>query len=319
MHTLIPQINSYGKQQMPFVLLVDFEMQCPLLYTVEELNKSNIQISFPNFTNCNGNIQSKSIDLNFKPYDYDLFSNQFNKVMTELQYGNSFLCNLTCSTPVTCNANLFEIFSQAQAPYKILMGDEWVCFSPEKFIQISNNTISTYPMKGTIDADVLNAAEMLLSDEKELAEHYTIVDLLRNDLSMVSKNVNVKQFRYLQEIVTSRKNLLQASSAIEGILEERWSERLGEIIATLLPAGSISGAPKQKTMEIISGAELHQRGFYTGTAFYFDGNSLDSCVLIRFIEQTATGLVYKSGGGITINSQSQSEYQEMLDKIYIPV
>jgi para-aminobenzoate synthetase component I len=319
MHTLIPQINSYGKQQIPFVLLVDFEMQCPKLYTLTEINDAGIRISFPNFTNCNYEVSSKSFDLNFIPYDYNLFLNQFNKVKSELQYGNSFLCNLTCSTPIDSNADLNEIFNQAQAPYKILVPDEWVCFSPEKFIQISNNTISTYPMKGTIDADLFNASKMLLADEKELAEHYTIVDLLRNDLSIVSNNVTVKEFRYLQEIITSRKNLLQASSAIEGKLDELWTERLGDIIASLLPAGSISGAPKQKTIEIILEAELHTRGFYTGAAFYFDGNNLDSCVLIRFIEQTKDGLVYKSGSGITINSNAASEYQELLDKIYIPI
>jgi para-aminobenzoate synthetase component 1 len=86
----------------------------------------------------------------------------------------------------------------------------------------------------------------------------------------------------------------------------------------LLPAGSISGAPKVKTLEIIKNAENYERGYYTGTAFYFDGDNLDSCVLIRFIEQTEKGWVYKSGGGITIYSDARKEYQEILDKIYVP-
>ncbi|OGU77880.1 MAG: hypothetical protein A2279_07140 [Stygiobacter sp. RIFOXYA12_FULL_38_9] len=86
----------------------------------------------------------------------------------------------------------------------------------------------------------------------------------------------------------------------------------------MLPAGSISGAPKKKTVEIIQNAEKLERGYYTGVFGYYDGNNLDSAVMIRFIEQTAEGLVYRSGGGITFMSDVNSEYQELIDKVYVP-
>jgi len=85
-----------------------------------------------------------------------------------------------------------------------------------------------------------------------------------------------------------------------------------------LPAGSVSGAPKHKTLEIIKKAENYERGYFTGVCGYFDGKNLDSCVMIRFIEQK-NGLVFKSGGGITANSIAQNEYQELINKVYVPI
>ena len=88
---------------------------------------------------------------------------------------------------------------------------------------------------------------------------------------------------------------------------------------TLLPAGSILGAPKPKTLEIILEAENYDRGFYTGVCGWFDGVNLDSCVMIRFIEKESGKLYFKSGGGITHLSNFADEYQEMKNKIYVPI
>ena len=94
--------------------------------------------------------------------------------------------------------------------------------------------------------------------------------------------------------------------------------RIGNIIFELLPAGSISGAPKPSTLDIIKRAEGQKRGFYTGVFGYFDGETLDSAVMIRFIEKQKDGFYFRSGGGITINSDMRSEYQEVLEKVYLP-
>jgi para-aminobenzoate synthetase component 1 len=173
-------------------------------------------------------------------------------------------------------------------------------------------------MKGTIDAAIDNAEAKILANAKEMAEHIMVVDLLRNDLSMVAKDVRVNRFRYIEKIRAGEKELLQVSSEIEGKLESNWHEKLGEIIQTLLPAGSISGTPKRRTLEIIKEVEEYERGYFSGIFGYFDGQNFDSAVMIRFIENTPNGLVYKSGGGITLDSNAESEYQEMQDKIYIP-
>jgi para-aminobenzoate synthetase component I len=86
-----------------------------------------------------------------------------------------------------------------------------------------------------------------------------------------------------------------------------------------LPAGSICGAPKKKTIDLIQSAENHERGYYTGVFGCFDGENLHSGVMIRFIEKTSDGLVYKSGGGITHLSHPKEEYNEMIKKIYVPI
>ena len=164
-------------------------------------------------------------------------------------------------------------------------------------------------MKGTIDATLPDAENRLLQNHKETCEHYTIVDLIRNDLNIVATRVQVKRFRYVEKIHTSQGEILQTSSENE----------LGTLLFKLLPAGSISGAPKAATQKLIRQAEGLPRGYYSGVFGYFDGQTLDSAVLIRFIEKVDNRYYFRSGGGITVNSQAKEEYQEILEKIYLPI
>ncbi len=309
-----------SKKKVPFFLIVDFYLNKPILFTMDELHEADIMIQFPEFQTKNAvhDNSIRKIVIERAPPSFESYRKSFEKVQKHLHYGNSFLTNLTAFTQVHTASSLNEIYQAAVAKYKIYFQHQWVSFSPESFIQIHHNKIYSFPMKGTIDASVPNAKEIILSDVKEMAEHYTIVDLIRNDLSMVSTNVTVEDFRYVDCIETPQKKLLQVSSKISGQLPDDYVNSLGDIIFSLLPAGSISGAPKQKTIDIIREAENYERGYYTGVAFYFDGQDLDSCVLIRFIEQTEQGLIYKSGGGITVNSDVEKEYQELIDKVYVP-
>ena len=135
----------------------------------------------------------------------------------------------------------------------------------------------------------------------------------------MATNVTVEKFRYLEKLQTNRRALWQVSSEITGNLPPDYAERIGEIIFKMLPAGSICGAPKKKTVEIIKEVENYDRGYYTGIFGWFDGRNLDSCVLIRYIEKQDGKLVYKSGGGITFMSDAKSEYDELVKKVYIPI
>ena len=236
--------------------------------------------------------------------------------MDALQKGDSFLMNLTIPTPVQNTINLQTYFDHAKSKYVIWLKNDFIAFSPETFIQIEAGTISTFPMKGTIDASLQNAKKLLLNDPKEYAEHATIVDLLRNDLSRVASKVRVTNFRYYEEISTQSGKIGQVSSAIQGELPKDYATRIGSILYELLPAGSVSGAPKKKTVELIASIEGTDRGYYTGIAGYFDGVDLDSCVLIRYL---GADNIYHSGGGITFQSDMASEYQEMINKVYVPV
>jgi para-aminobenzoate synthetase component I len=316
----VEKINKYAHEAKSFLFLVDFDLHQMHFFDELELSHEHIHVSFPNLkTTPIFSTHEKTIELKPKLLSFENYKKQFDKVMQGLLYGNSFLTNLTMATPIETKSSLANIFTASDAKYKLLFKDEWVCFSPETFIKITDGKIYSFPMKGTIDANFPNAKETILHDEKEIAEHYTIVDLIRNDLSRVAQNVRVEKFRYVEKIKATDKELLQVSSKIVGDLPKNYQAQLAETLFALLPAGSISGAPKKKTLEIIHDAENYQRGFYTGVAFHFDGKNLDSCVLIRFIENIEGELFYKSGGGITINSDAEKEYQELIQKIYVPI
>jgi para-aminobenzoate synthetase component I len=318
MKDFVQRINALGNKREPFFFMIDFALQNYWVGSAHQAAEQDIYFSFPNKKNHDFTNTNNAISIACTPISYPEFLASFTKVQSQINYGNSFLCNLTCSTPITIDADLQTIFTTASAKYKVLYKNIFTCFSPETFVQIANDNINTYPMKGTIDATIPDAQNTILQNPKEKAEHYTIVDLLRNDLATIATNIKVEQFRYTDIITTATKSLLQISSNITGQLAADWHANIGNLLQQLLPAGSISGAPKQATLDIITDAETHDRGYYTGIAGYYDGTTLDSCVLIRFIENTANGMVYKSGGGITCNSIATEEYAEMIQKIYIP-
>lgn len=316
----IQLMNEYGKSKIPFLFVIDFEMKHPIVLQLNEVDPSILLFNINGKRNYNIELKpGNSILFQKHPINIEEYKAVFKKVRAEINAGNTYLLNLTFPTKIDTNLTLEEIFFLSRAEYKLLYKNKFVVFSPESFVKISGGSISSFPMKGTIDASIENAEQIILNDPKETAEHNTIVDLIRNDLSMVAKNVHVVKFRYIEKIITNDKTLLQVSSKITGRLEDDFYSRIGEIIFDLLPAGSISGAPKKKTVEIIKEYEIYSRGFYTGVFGYFDGSSLDSGVMIRFIENTNDGLIYKSGGGITFMSNPESEYQELIDKVYVPI
>lgn len=315
------QLNSWGKQRVPFLFYVDFELQKPVALKLTDVKADELLFSINRVTNTGVTSIPKQELSVFKkhPIDFNEYQVKFNKVLQHLNYGDSFLTNLTVKTKIETNQSLEDLFHQSTAKYKLLVKDQFLIFSPETFIQIRDGEIYSYPMKGTIDASIPHAANVILNDEKEKAEHITIVDLIRNDLSLVAEHVHVSRFRYIDALKTNAKNLLQVSSEITGTLPRDYHAHLGDILMALLPAGSISGAPKQKTISIIAEAEGEKRGYYTGVFGYFDGEKLDSGVMIRFIERVDKTLYYRSGGGITTRSDAKTEYQEVIDKVYVPV
>jgi para-aminobenzoate synthetase component 1 len=308
------RVNSLAKERVPFLFFCDFKAENIEVYPLDELQKNDIEFSI-----CEAyRYKEHQHFLQKFPLSLDLYTQKFEAVIEKIKAGETYILNLTQPTPIESELSLKEIFSLANAHYKLRVRDEFVCFSPEKFIQIEENTIHTFPMKGTIDASLSGAKEKILADTKEMAEHIMIVDLLRNDLSMVATKVAVKSFRYITKIDAGTKELLQVSSHIQGALEPNWRENLGTILKRLLPAGSISGAPKVSTLQIIDDVEGYERGFFSGVFGVFDGQNFDSGVMIRFIEKKNGRYIYKSGGGITLDSQVNLEYQEILDKIYLP-
>jgi para-aminobenzoate synthetase component 1 len=307
-------LNSLGKKREPFLFICDFKAQNLKIIPIDELEKNDVEFCIED----NYTIKPHVNKLDKKAQGFSEYKKKFDSVIEKIKSGDTYLLNLTQPTAIKTSLSLKEMFSNANAHYKLRYKDKFVCFSPEKFIYIKDSTIHTYPMKGTIDASIPNAKDTILNNKKEMAEHVMVVDLLRNDLSIVAKDVKVEDFRYVKEIEAGEKKLLHVSSHISGEVGTSWHEKIGDILKALLPAGSISGAPKKSTLDIIEEIENYDRGFFSGVFGVYDGKSLDSGVMIRFIEKTPDGYIYKSGGGITLDSDAKSEYDELLDKIYLP-
>lgn len=339
----VKRMNELGHMHRPFFFLIDFDEKMCIVEEPDNLSESILLFDFPNASSagldieeenyrnsrkglnpkiCTGkkSVSQDGIVWETSPQSFMEYSKSFDIVIRNIYAGNSFLTNLTCETPLHTNLSLEDIFFNSKAKYRLWLKDKFVMFSPEIFVRIENGMIFSHPMKGTIDADIPDAETKILNDVKESAEHATITDLIRNDLSRIADEVTVTRYRYTDRLDTHKGPLLQVSSEIRGRLPEDYCSSLGSLFFQLLPAGSITGAPKKKTVEIIREAETYDRGFYTGVTGYFDGKNLDSAVIIRYVELKPDGsLSFKSGGGITFMSDARSEYDEMIRKVYVPL
>lgn len=349
---IIDKINRLASQDEPFLFVINYQGDKAFIRQLSDINPEECLFDFEGRGNSSDEMKNNSekiaeISWQIAPPLYEDYERSFGIVKNNIMAGNSYLTNLTCKVPVSCNLSLEDIFHRAKGKYKLLLRrkrnlNPFVCFSPETFVRIKNGRIYSYPMKGTLDASLPDAEKQLMEDRKEAAEHATIVDLIRNDLSRVAENVRVDKYRYIDVLHTNKGDILQTSSEISGRLPEDYQEHLGEILDAQLPAGSITGAPKDKTMQIIQEAEGYDRGFYTGIMGIYDQGELNSAVMIRFIEEETSPvdfeadgeknfkasegkgdeasrkLYFKAGGGITSKSDCRKEYEEVIQKIYLP-
>lgn len=316
------RMNELGDARRPFLFVVSYDGSTACVEELSQVPADECLYDFRGVENAGGLTPRVTTSPSWTVHqpEKEAYCRSFDIVRQSLLRGDSYLVNLTARVPIDTNIGLRDIFLRAKAPYRLWLKDRLVCFSPETFVRIADGTIRTFPMKGTLSALLPDAEQTLLDDHKEQAEHATIVDLLRNDLSMVASGVHVERYRYVERVETNRGPLLQTSSEIVGTVADDWHRRVGDLLFTLLPAGSITGAPKRQTMDIIGRAETHRRGFYTGVMGCFDGHRLDSAVMIRYIEQEADGrLAFKAGGGITARSRWQREYDEIIEKTYVPI
>ncbi|MGQ9844037.1 MAG: chorismate-binding protein, partial [Spirochaetota bacterium] len=172
----LESMNYYGRRSIPFFFIIDFLANEPYIAPLQEVNKS-ILYSINGFSNCTTcTTTSPSLVFNKYPVAYLKFKEAFDAIYAHLVAGNSYLVNLTFPTPIDVNLSLYQIFLYSNALYKLYCNDQFVVFSPEPFITIKDGCIYTFPMKGTIDATIKYAKEILIHDQKEYAEHITVVD-----------------------------------------------------------------------------------------------------------------------------------------------
>ena len=188
--------------------------------------------------------------------------------------------------------------------------------SPETLVKLENGILHTFPLAGTRprgkteDEDKIIEAE-LLSDDKELAEHNMLVDLGRNDLGKVSKfgTVEVEKLHCIERF----SHVMHIGSTVRGELKEGFDGI--HALSAVLPAGTLSGAPKIRACELIAELENNKRGIYGGAIGYIDftGN-LDTCIAIRIAYKKNGKVFVRSGAGIVADSVPQKEYRECINK-----
>lgn len=188
--------------------------------------------------------------------------------------------------------------------------------SPETLVKLENETLYTYPLAGTrprgktLQEDFALENE-LLQDEKELAEHNMLVDLGRNDLGKVCQFGTVEVEKYLN--IERFSHVMHIGSTIRGIIQN--DKDALDTVDAILPAGTLSGAPKFRACEIINELEDVKRGIYGGAIGYIDfSGNLDLCIAIRIIYKKNQKIFIQSGAGIVADSNADKEYQECINK-----
>lgn len=205
------------------------------------------------------------------------------------------------------------------SPYMFFInfgGRQLIGASPEMLVKLQNGKVSTCPIAGTrprgrdAGEDALLAAE-LLADGKECAEHAMLVDLGRNDIGRISLPGTVEVTRMMD--VENFSHVMHIVSEVCGTLDPRFAPT--DALAACFPAGTVSGAPKIRAMEIISGLEDQPRGPYAGAVGYFDfrGN-MDTCITIRTFSVDGGTVTIQTGAGIVADSVPEKEYEEILHK-----
>lgn len=256
----------------------------------------------------------------------DQYHQAFDKVINYLYAGDCYQINLTQEFTSKMSTGkilslLPELLDLTQAPYAGYIAFdafELLSCSPELFIEFSNNRLlKTRPIKGTLPRHTnpsidKNLKQQLANSEKDQAENLMIVDLLRNDLSIFAENGSVKVPQLFE--IESFAQVHHMVSEIHATLKPDVNPF--DVLMSALPGGSITGAPKIRAMEIIDEIEGNNRGAYCGSLGYFnyDGTGRFN-ILIRSIQRYGDDVSVWAGGGITVASDVDAEYQETLDKV----
>lgn len=205
------------------------------------------------------------------------------------------------------------------SPYMVYMNiddDEIISTSPETLVRLQNGRLYTFPVagsrpRGKTDEEDIALEKSLLSDEKELSEHNMLVDLGRNDLGRISKYDSVEVTKYM--VIHRYSKIMHICSQVESNIRDDCDAM--DAIESVLPAGTLSGAPKIRACEIIEEQEALQRDIYGGALGYMDftGN-LDTCIAIRMAYKKGENVYVQAGGGIVADSVPKNEYEESANK-----
>ncbi len=256
-------------------------------------------------------------------FDKKEYFKSVDRIKEYIRAGDAFQVVLSQRFRMKCTIDPYSIYRSLRiinpSPYMYFMklGDAYIVgASPELLVRVENGVVETRPIAGTrprgktLEEDIALEKE-LLADEKERAEHIMLVDLGRNDLGRVSEMgtvvpeefMKIEKYSHVMHIVSAVKGKIKAGiSAIDALF-------------SCFPAGTLSGAPKIRAMEIIDELEPTKRGIYGGALGYIDfSGNLDTCIVIRTLVMKDGEVVVQAGGGIVADSDPEKEYMESRNK-----
>lgn len=205
------------------------------------------------------------------------------------------------------------------SPYMVYMNlgeEEIMSTSPETLVRLENGRLTTFPVagsrpRGATEEEDEALVKDLLADEKELSEHNMLVDLGRNDLGRISKFGSVEVTKY--KMIHKYSKIMHICSQVEGDIRE--DKDALDALSSVLPAGTLSGAPKIRACEIIDELEQNARGIYGGALGYIDfSGNMDTCIAIRMAVKRNGVVAVQAGGGIVADSIPEKEYEESANK-----
>lgn len=256
-------------------------------------------------------------------FNREQYGGMVEKAQHYIREGDIFQAVLSNPLTAEMDGSLFDVYrvlrTSNPSPYMFYFSSndiEIAGASPETLVKLKDGKLFTFPLAGTrprgkTDAEDKALEAELLRDEKELAEHNMLVDLGRNDIGRISRIGTVKVEKYLA--VERFSHVMHIGSTVTGTIRE--DKDAVDAIDSILPAGTLSGAPKIRACEIIHELEGCERGIYGGAIGYLDftGN-LDTCIAIRLAYKKDGKVCVRSGAGIVADSVPDSEYQECLNK-----
>ena len=252
------------------------------------------------------------------------YSEKVEKIRHYIREGDIFQTVLSQRWTIRTEQDGFELYQELRelnpSPYLYYFNFsefEIIGSSPEMIVKQSGNRVYTCPIAGTRprgktpEEDEALQKE-LLSDEKERAEHVMLVDLARNDMGRIAEFGSVKVSRFMDVQLYS--HVMHIVSLVEG--KKKGEYHPLDLVSSFLPAGTLSGAPKIRAMEIIDELETVRRGLYGGATGYLDFNgNMDFCITIRTMIKKAKEVYLQAGAGIVADSVPEKEYQECCNKV----
>lgn len=269
-------------------------------------------------------IEPLKLKSDFKPvFSRERFCNMIDKAKDYIYEGDIFQVVLSNRIEAEITGSLFDTYRVLRttnpSPYMFYFSSDDIEIagaSPETLVKLTDNQLYTFPLAGTrprgkTEEEDLTLEEELLSDEKELAEHNMLVDLGRNDIGRISEIGSVHVDKYLS--IERFSHVMHIGSTVSGTLRSDLDSL--SAIDSILPAGTLSGAPKIRACEIINELEDNKRGIYGGAIGYVDlSGNIDTCISIRIAFARNNKVFIRSGAGIVADSVPDNEFDECLNK-----